>query len=376
MTVVRSLLVKIGFVTNKQTQNQVNKTIASTKKNLQATSNTAQNTVKNVSKAQKSLLLLGRRMLLGWVSALFAVKKFFSYFNNVAIRTIDSDILARSIGLARESLQALNSEAQNFGFKENQFSSLLSNIEKMNRDVRNGVTSFHRLNNELKVNIDPKGSALGTLRTILEGVKQLDTENSRREFLENLFPGFGVQLSDLSQDLDNFYARVNEANIRNVKSGINTETLKEYTKAINEFSASFERFTQQLTSTLLPVLTKTLDVFNALFRFREYIVELDRKVLANAKSLLPSFETIQRYSQPVLDTFKNGILNASEYFLPTPSFGQNSTPVSVTLNNTIQVPVGTTQDQASSIIGNMESQINSAINRVFINIQNNNPQVE
>jgi hypothetical protein len=381
MAIVRSLLVKIGFVTNKQSQTQVNKTIASTKKNLQATSTTAQNTVKNASKAQKSLLLLGRRMLLGWAAALYSVKKFFSFFNAVAIRALDNDSLARTIGVAREELQALNSEAQNFGFKENQFSSVLSFLDKMNRDVKNGVTSFHKLNNQLRININPEGTALDTLKTILEGVRQLDTEKSRIDFLEGLFPGSGVQLSDLSQDLDNFNKNVAETARRNARANPNIETFKAYTKAINEFTASFERFIQQISTLVLPVLTKTLDVINGLLSVREALFEYNRKllsldILGIAKDLSPGFQAAKEYGQPLFDAFKNGVLNAVDYLLPNPSFGQGMAPVSVTVNNDIQVPAGTTSEQAQYMTGEIERSMADMMMKVFINIQNNNPQVE
>lgn len=380
MAIVRDLLVRIGFVTNKQTQTAVNKTIASTKKNLQNTSNVAQNTVKNTSKAQKSLLLLGRRMLLGWAAALYSVKKFFSFFNAVAIRALDNDSLARTIGIAREELQALNSEAQNFGFKDNQFSGVLSFLDKMNRDVKNGVTSFHKLNNQLRININPEGTALDTLKTILEGVRQLDTEKSRIDFLEDLFPGSGVQLSDLSQDLDNFYANVAKSTQRNINSGATLQTFKDYTKAINEFTDAFERFIQQLSIVVLPVLTKTLDIINGLLSVREAVFNYNRKLLnldfaSIAKDLSPSFERAKSVGKSAYDFLTENLMPLSNYLMPTSNVG-GMAPVNVTVSNTFQVPFGTTGEQAFSIAGQIESQIVSAMNRIFINIQNNNPQVE
>lgn len=382
MAIVRDLLVRIGFVTNKQTQNQVNKAISSTKKNLQTTATTAQTAVKNNTKAQKSFLLLGRKLLLGWAAALFSVKKFFSFFNSVATRALDNDMLARTIGIAREELQALNTEAQNFGFKDNQFSGILTFLDKMNRDVRNGVTSFHKLNNELKVNINPKGTALETLRTILEGARnRIDNEKDRIDYLNDLFPGAGVQLSDLSKDLENFNANVASAALRNRRSNPDINAFREYTKAINEFSASFERFIQQISIVVLPVLTKTLDVINGFLAIRETLIEYNRKlfngdVVGIVKDLIPGIETAKTNAQPYFDSFKQGVINATNYLLPTPSFGQNMAPVSVNVNNNINVPIGTTSEQAQYMSGEIERGIADMMMKVFINIQNNNPQVE
>lgn len=379
MSIVRELLIKIGFVTNKQTQTAVNKTVTQTKKNLQATSKAAQSATKTSTKAQKSLFAVGKRMLLGWTAALFAVKKFFNFFNNVAIKVLDNDILARSIGLAREELAALNSEARNFGFKENQFSGILGVLDKMNRDVRNGVTSFHKLNQQLRINISPEGTALDTLRTILEGVSKLDTEKSRIDFLNDLFPGMGVQLSDLSQDLDNFYSNVAKSTQRNKNSVVDIETFKNFTKEINRFTEIFKRLIETITNEFLPSLTFILETINDVLNIFQATYNLIRRLVtgdfeAIKESFKPTFNTIKEYGQPAFDFLKQGVIDATQYFLPNPSFGM--TPVNVSLNNTIQVPYGTTAEQAVAITSQVENQIAYAMNRVFINIQNNNPLVE
>ena len=380
MTVVRDLLIRIGFKANKKTQNATNKVIKNTTKSLKTTATQAQATIEKTAKAEKSWFTLTRKMALGWVGALVAVKKVFSYFNNVAMKALDTDILARSLGVAREEFLALNSAARDFGFKDNQFTDALGNLEQLLEDSKNGLNSLSKINRDFQVNIDPNGTALEALRTILEGVKTLDTESSRKNILKTWFKGLEIPLSDLSQKMDNFFEEVQNLTAENKSKQSPLGLLKEYNEAFNKFSDSFERFINQLGVSAFPVLTATLEVLTKLLEVRDFLLEHTKKV-ANAdfvgigKSAVPFADYLISKGKLGYEFLADNLSSPINNLMPTASFGGKS-PVNVTINNDIQIPYGTNNEQMTFMIDTMNKTFRNNVFDVFRDIENNNPRME
>jgi len=103
MSIVRSLLIKIGFQTDKSSVNQANRT---------------------VDRFKSKFALIA-------ASATYAATKVVGFFNSIANSLLDADDLSKALGISLEQLIAIQKAASNFRIDETQISGALNTLNEL-----------------------------------------------------------------------------------------------------------------------------------------------------------------------------------------------------------------------------------------------------
>lgn len=354
MSIVRSLLINIGFTTNKKQQKQVLSTI-------------------NVIK-------------LGFTAAAFAIssafQRLFSYINElVQFRNQTSD-LADSLGLAYSNVLALQRAAINIRVNETQFNSLLNITKELVKNLNFGDAALKKIERELKFNVIDGDTQVDVLGKI---TKALADWQNRAEAIDYASRIFGQNLAASAIRIgENFDELIEKAKQLERESPSNEEQLKnleEYNKAYNALNLSIQKLTDTLVTNFIGPLTTSINYLTNVLDF--YLNLIKGFVNGDFK---PFIETSKKIADNIGigDWFKSAP-NTGVGGMPLIQFPQGLQPfynnrkdnVRIINNIDVKFPEGTSLEKATeSLPYEIVSEIESMIQNTFGNIEFDNPVIE
>lgn len=372
--IVRELFIRLGFVKDKASVDEANETVRSFK--------------------TKSILAAG--------AVTFAFGKLFQYFNNIARATLDADQLSRSLGLSVNELNGMVEALKQFNLNDSDAIAVLNQVNKLTRDFKNGLGDLPKIARRLRFEPDPNGNAEKTLNQILTALGKIENEQTRINEASRIFgDSLAAGVSDASRDLENFSKVAKEFSHLTVEQ-INdqNQAAKEYRQSINDISRSFERMSTIIAIKVFPTLTKVIDFFTATIGFWHSMFsgntagqnEFSKNITDILDPVVDTFKDLSKnITDPIKSVFDSGYSafeRFRDYAISDPAmrtapgvafggyFSGASSGANITVNNDISVPAGTSEDQARYISTEIERNMNRAFRDGFIEIQNDNPQVE
>lgn len=355
-SIVRSLLVNVGFVTDRKSVAQTDRAIAGVKTRFALTAS--------------AIALAGSQVI--------------NFLNSLSANAKNIDNLSRSLGISVNELLAMEKAASNIGIDAGSFQNVLRITDALFQDFRQGGSRLREFARGLRIEIDPKGNAQDALNAILNGLRNIENEQDRIAVAREYFPGLGVQVSDLAKDFDQFNASTQEflksqGDISSVVDG-----LKEYDKAITSIGNSITAFTQNFVVTFAPALRGIADLLSSITDLYGGLISKDGNKIAGA--LKKGSEVIDRVDPGVIPAVRgffttvgtelNRDFTESESPLARIPYNAPGGAANMTNNIDITVPPGTTEEQANFISESIINAIDDRIFSTFMNIQSNNPVVE
>lgn len=372
MSIVRSLLIKVGFVTDKQTINQTNKAIAGFK----------------------------TRFAIAASAATYAFSKIANYFTDVAYAALDAEKLARSLGVSFVEFTKLQKAFQAFGVDDKQFNAFFEGLNqnlfnfryKLDGELVKLAQAFNFKPDEIKDVTEIFDAVINKLSTIQNFAQ-------RKDFAEAFFKGMGERLATIAGRLDEFKSKVDESDTAAKNLEKSLPAFEKYREAVNGLSEAWQNFVIVTSEYVIPALTKLIDylkpalqILTAVTGIYSSLFKGDKQgIIDNAKSaskaLDPAFEGVNSAYQgtknvvgeflsdifsPWWQRFNDYVENRDYGMTPATAMGA---PI-VTNNIDIQVGPGTTEQQAQFMSDRIEQQVEESIMSTFQRIQNNNPMVE
>jgi len=376
VSIVRSLLVRIGFITDK----------------------------KGVNSANTAIKGITRNFTLAATAATFLARKVFSFFNDVAQASLEADGLARTLGISIEQLNALNKGFKKFDFNDAQINAVLRNVNKRFNEFRIGaINDIELVASGLDFEVNRNTGPLKFLKDYLIALGDVGSETERiRIATVDFGEEIGPLLSNLSQDVNGLDTAITKAFTENHDLSESTESLKLYRQSVNELNEAWDNFIISLSGNVIPALTILLKYLTGISDVVSGILRLDGTAISKGVNKIsaafdPIFEgTILGRTSDYFKSFFGGksLFNAvtdpdalkrfsdyaenkegyqySGFF--NPALSANS--MGVTNNIEINVPPGTNLDQSEGIAGIVTDALREFVWNLFSQIQNDNPQVE
>lgn len=377
MAIVRELLIRLGFQTDKKAINATNQAITGFK----------------------------TRFAIAATAATYAFSKITQFFGDIATATLDSAELAKTLGVSLKELTAIQAAAQQVGrldFK--QTSQAFSGLNKMLNNFRTGADqTLQEIARGLKFEVDREGGPQKLFDQILTGLSQIATEQERIRISSNIFGDeLGPKIAALATNIDAFKESTKNFADVGAEAEKQLPAFRAYEQSVNALTQSWTKFTLAISQTVFPVLQKLIEYLTIMSDFARSVFTLDgsgvKSSLNAASSLLdPLFE-------------KTGLNNISDFFKKNVFGGQSAlngldgsflqrlkdyaenkpgyqyqgflNPAmaggapNITNNIDISVPPGTTAEQAEYMSTQIKNAVRESVDDTFREIQYNNPQVE
>lgn len=355
MSIVRSLLISVGFVTDKKTVTQTNRAIEGFK----------------------------TRFSIAASAAAFAFSKVLNFFGDIASAVIDADDLAKTLGLSLSEFKALQQAASNFGFRKNNIADALKITDKMIFDAKRGMGDLHKAARLLKINFDPNGSAKETLITFLRGLSDIKNEQDRIKVSAMFFgDNLAKSVSDLSQNIDQFVSSAKELEEISSTTEKDISTVKKLEISIINLGIAWKKTFEEITQAIAPFLTSITDSLTQLADLKNNFFGLKT---TSEKDFLDSIndflfgdfkkigDKITEWQEKSLPFTTNQTPLAIDQLSPNSSNINNGGIVSITNNFEINNPPGTSDEQSLSTWQKIKNDLVATFNDAFRDIQNNNP---
>lgn len=368
MAIVRELLIRLGFQTDRKAINETNRAITGFKTRFAVVS----------------------------TAAAYAFKVVKDFFDGIASATLDADELARSLGISLNELIAMQQAAQKFRIKPEQFAGVLSLLQKDLNDLAQGFGRLPEIVRQLKIDINRDTTPIELFDKIIEKIREVENEQERIRIATELFgQGIGTRISDLSQDFDGFKQSVSEAYDTLKNTPDITDSLRAYEQSINGISNSLYNLFKVIVVSVAPAIQKLAEWLEVVVRLYSSILSLDLEGLKKAGSqgyniLSNAVSTVGNAIGSGYTSFVDWLDSYARYDpemrreRPPESYGPNwiesQLPESWVnyINNKVDVnvPQGTTQEQATYLGEQIDRMVEDSIMNTFYQIQNNNPVVE
>lgn len=350
-SIVRSLLVSVGFTSDKKSLVQTEGAI-------------------------KSLRL---RMAGLATAAIYAGTRIISALNQFADATLTTEGFSRALGIGYNELVAFQKAARSFRLDDSQFNAVLGRTNQLLADFKRGAGDLFEIARVAKFDILPNDNALDILQKVLKYLSEIENEQQRIRIAGNLFPNFGVQISDIAKSLNQFNASAKDFVETQGDLSAVPQAAKAYEEAINALNNSLGKLTQNIVTVVAPALLYMIDVANKAIEFYRNFSPTSEGALQRLIDFeLKQFEFVPRW----FNSFKEWVepytftpITAEESMISNMNSTSNSSP-QMTNNIEINVPQGTTEEQASFISTQIINAIDDRIFNTFMNIQSNNPVVE
>lgn len=372
MSIVRSLLIKVGFVTDKTTIHQADRAIAGFK----------------------------TRFAIAAGAAAYAFTKITSYFSEIAAATLDADTLARSLGISLVEFTKLQKAAESFRISDKQFSALFTDLNKKLVNFRYRLDGeLLKLSQAFDFNPDSIQNVTQLFDAVISKLQSIENDQQRKNFAEIFFPGLGQQLSDLAKNADNFRDRASGFQQFAEELQKSIPKLSQYEESVRGLNNVWQDFVITISKDVIPwlvtligYLTPAINLLKTVGNFWSTLFKGDKEgfkesLKMGSNQLNPVFEGISSSFQGAKNTL-TGLI--SDIFSPawqrfidysenrdyamSPAMAMGA-PM-VTNNIDVQVAPGTTEQQAQYMSDRIEQQVEESIFNTFRQIQNNNPMVE
>ena len=367
MSIVRSLLISIGFVNDKKAINETNKAITGFK----------------------------TRFALAATTASYALKIVKDFFSSVAAATLDTDELARSMGYSLKQVVALQQGFQKFRINDSQASAILQTLQKDLDEFSQGYGRLRALMRDHGLEIPKNATPLELFDTILKYLQKIDNEVIRSQIANIFFPGLGIKISDLAVNMNEFKESVDGAYEALKKTPDIKEDLRDYEQSVNSITRSLWDLFKIIIVTVGPAVRELSEYLQQVVRFYNAIFTGDFSTLKSSLSTIS--DQFTKLGDGLFNKVEAGIKSITGYFNPYVQFDPNAPKASLSngvsynwmesmlpaswvnyVNNQVEinVPAGTTQEQTQYLGTQIERLISDSINATFQDIQYNNPQVE
>lgn len=376
MSIVRSLLIKVGFLSDKPSQQQF------------------LGTIRNARIAFLSLQ----------TAALYAAAKIGSFFGDIGRSILTNDDLARTLGSTLERITGLQRAFGRFQIDEQGFRQVFSRLNAL-------ITGYRtRTSNELKIiadkfkfNLDEVGNDSEEIfNRILKYIGSVSSETERIRLANLVFEeGVGARISEMSQNIDLFKSATDSY----IEAGKQAKSLlpdvKEYNIALFDLTNRWNDFATSLGATIFPAIRELINLLDwtvkgisALYDSAKGVIEFFTKgpeSLINASEKAREIvEQSLKYDadvfRPIGEAISNKLnsLGLSGVNFAQPLTATSSSPMSgffgatpvINLNTEINVAPGTTEEQAQSMADSIREVFDDSILNIFKMIQYNNPRTE
>jgi hypothetical protein len=362
VAIVRELLIKIGFVSDKKAINATNQAITGFK----------------------------TRFALAATAATYAISKITGFFTDIATATLDSKDLADALGLSVKELTQLSEGLKGFRLDDSQVRGTLLKVNQLFYDFRIGANNqLAEIARGFNFEIDRNAGPVAVFRQILEGLRDYENATERIAKAKEIFGDvIGPRIAEAAANLDTLNAAVVSFAEKGQLVQDSIPALDDYIKAVNSLTQAWQNLVQSLGRTVFPALEQLINYLTIASNFYRNLftgnVEGLKNTLKEGSSFVqPAFDFVGSGYNKVKD-FLGGYITAfdnyasgrieEQPFSMTPQMAGISP--TITNNIDIQVPFGTTEDQARYMSDQVQEAVNDMIWDTFIQIQNNNPTVE
>ena len=375
MAIVRELLIRLGFQTDKKAINETNRAITGFK----------------------------TRFAIAATAASYAFKVIKDFFGDIAGALLDSDELARSLGISLNELRAMQEVAQKFRINPQQLAGAFAILQKDLNEFAQGFGRLPEIARQLGIEISRDTGPKELFDKYIEAIRGIENEQERIRIATALFGDqLGAKISDLSLKYDDFKDAVKEAYDQLENQPDVLPQAKAFEESVNNLTQAWTKFTYSISTTVFPVLQFLVEQLTIISNLARNLFDFNlsgvKSNLNSASKLLdPIFEKtgLNYVSDYFKNTFfggqsalngldKNTFSRINDYIENKPGYqyngflapaGGGSMP-NVTNNIDISVPPGSTDEQAQYISSQVQQAVDSSIMNTFYQIQNNNPVVE
>lgn len=341
MSVVRSLLISIGFKSDNS----------------------------GVKKTEKNIIGMTGRIAASFTILKFFAKRVVGFFSEIADAIINSSFLAKRLGVSLKEISGIEKAGLDFGLDKKQIQSSLSLVSDLLTNFRNGTNDeLAKIARGIKFEISAQDNALDVFLNILKALSKINSETDRIAKADLIFgKSLGVQISMLANDVDRFEKLVNENRLSNefVESEKQAEDFK---RSLDKLSVAFDNFSNILSFTIFPLLTEIFKSLTFVAETFRALLNPNLKNLSNIGQRFADSSIVGQGFQSVGEGFRSGLFDVNDKF--------NEINPQVTVTNTINVPQGTTSEMAQSMLSQFVDTVDAGINKVFRQIELNNPLVE
>lgn len=151
MSIVRSLLISIGFQTDKKAINETNRAITGFK----------------------------TRFAIAATAAVYAFNVIKDFFGDIATALLDSDELARTLGVSLNELRAMQQVAERFRIKPEQLAGAFSTIQKDLNDFAQGFGRLPEIARQLGIEIRRDTGPKELFDRYIEAIRNIENEQER-----------------------------------------------------------------------------------------------------------------------------------------------------------------------------------------------------
>jgi TP901 family phage tail tape measure protein len=355
MSIVRSLLISVGFVTDR----------------------------KSITKTNKAIEGFKTRFSIAASAAAYAFSRVLNFFGDIASAVLDANDLAATLGISLNEMRALNEAASNFGFRNKKVSDALATVNNLIIKTKNGFGDLDKISNRLRINIDKNGTVTEVFTQILQGLSDIDNEQHRISEAAKIFgDNLGKAVSDLSQNIDKFRASAKELEKTTSNTEKDIEVLKKLENSIYTLGVAWKKLFEDITKAIAPFLTSVTDSLTKIADLKKNFFGLNTNSFKEfGESVIDFFtadfkkidEKIGELQEKFLQYTTNQAPLGIDQLAPNNSSISNGGAVSITNNFEINNPPGTSDEDSLSTWQKIKNELVASFNDAFREIQNNNP---
>lgn len=368
MAIVRELLIRLGFQTDKKAINETNQAITGFK----------------------------TRFAVAATAATYAFSRVAQFFNDVTSATLDAAELAQYLGVSVNELKALTQAGQEFRLGDAQFGSVLAKLNKDLRDLQQGFGDLREISLRTGLEFDPFAGSAAAFDTIIKYLRTFGNELDRQKVAADIFgDSLAVKISNIARDYESFTEAVRKNNEALRDMPDNTEEFRSYERSVQQISNSFYALARTIINEIAPAIEMLAKWLEIVVKLYTNLFTLNFSGFKSAASqgwdflsgnldrlqntIREKFGKIEEYFRPYVEV--QPLQGASASVLGAdPYAGFNDTVnrwfPSVTNSFEVNVPVGTTEEQTQYMGTELQRMVEDSIMNTFYQIQNNNPQVE
>lgn len=363
MTIVRSLVTKLGF--------KVDKT--------------------GLANFEKSILGIKAKISIAAAALGVFANKIVNTFDELSKSVANTDFFSKSINLTTKELVALQKTAEQFGIDEKAFQPALKNLSKGLYNAERGFGLVYELQRKSQGKLNlfefvQNKDAKQALAAVLDYINDLETIAQKEEVIKDVFGDISSArgIIELSKLGGQEYLRLSESNI---SLGENVENFVEdanklqlsITKLSQAFNDLYISASQVIAGPLLTVIDYVTDFISGISSFFKSVkkigfVETINKNVPESQNPINSWEELFEKGKEAFNNFFSAN-DAYKNMSMTPSY--NNSPISISNNIQITVPPSTTEEQGNTL-GQIitETILDTFFERKVRQVINDNPQVE